>query len=132
MGGEAKMLDYVQLKDEGGLEPWPPLNDLPFAEVLEGNPEHSGRFDLGDFGTRTMAGVWRCTPGKFAYTYPGDEICTLLAGKIRVTEQDGTAHTYSAGDIFCTSKGEQVTWEVLETVRKVFFIHDPEAEQLAA
>ncbi len=66
------MLDYAHLKDEGGLEPWPPLNDLPFAEVLEGDPVHSGRFDLGGFGTRTMAGVWQCTPGKFAYTYPGE------------------------------------------------------------
>ena len=82
--------------------------------VLEGNPEHQGRFDLGGFGMRTMAGVWQCTPGKFEYTYPGDEICTLLAGKIHVTEQDGTTHTYTAGDIFYTSKGEQVTWVIEE------------------
>jgi len=81
------MLDYVTLKDEGGLEPWPPLGELPFVNVLEGNPEHQGRFDLGGFGMRTMAGVWQCTPGKFEYTYPGDEICTLLEGKIHVTEQ---------------------------------------------
>ena len=126
------MLDYAHLKNEGGLEPWPPMDDLPFVEVLEGSPEHSGRFDLGGFGTRTMAGIWQCTPGRFEYTYPGDEICTFLAGKARLTEGDGTVHTYSAGDTFYTSKGEQVTWEILETVRKVFFIHDLEAEQIAA
>ena len=126
------MLDYAQLKDEGGLEPWPPLGELPFVKVLEGDPVHEGRFDLGGFGTRTMAGVWQCTPGKFEYTYPGDEICTLLKGKIHVTEQDGTTHTYTAGDIFYTNKGEKVTWVIEETVRKVFFIHDPESEQLAA
>ncbi len=126
------MLDYTDLKDRGGLEPWPPLEELPFVNVLAGSPKHEGRFDLGGFGMRTMAGVWQCTPGKFEYTYPGDEICTLLAGKIHVTEQDGTVHTYGAGDTFYTSKGEQVTWVVEETVRKVFFIHDPAAEQLAA
>ena len=62
------MLDYVTLKDEGGLEPWPPLEELPFVNVLDGNPVHEGRFDLGGFGMRTMAGVWQCTPGKFDYT----------------------------------------------------------------
>ncbi len=49
-----------------------------------------------------------------------------------MTEQDGTTHTYTAGDIFYTNKGEKVTWVIEETVRKVFFIHDPESEQLAA
>ncbi len=77
------MLDYVTLKDEGGLEPWPPLEELPFVNVLDGNPVHEGRFDLGGFGMRTMAGVWQCTPGSFEYTYPGDEICTLLQGKVK-------------------------------------------------
>ena len=63
-----------------------------------------------------MAGVWQCTPGKFEYTYPGDEICTLLAGRIQVTDENGTMHEYGAGDIFYTRKGEVATWEILETV----------------
>jgi uncharacterized cupin superfamily protein len=126
------MLDYTTLKDKGGLEPWPAFKDLPFAKVLEGNPVHEGRFDLGGFGTRTMAGVWQCTRGKFEYTYPGDEICTLLEGHIRVTDKDGKVHDYRAGDTFFTSKGEFAIWEIVEPVKKVFFIHDLDAEQLAA
>lgn len=126
------MLDYKELKSKGGLEPWPPFDELPFVKVIEGNPQHSGRFDLGGFETRTMVGVWECTPGKFEYTYPGDEICTLIEGKIRVTEKDGTVHEYGAGDTFYTTKGETVTWEVVEKVRKVFHIHNIDAEKLAA
>ncbi len=126
------MLDYTVLKDKGDLVPWPRLEDLPFAKVLEGKPTHAGRFDLGGFGMRTMAGVWECTPGKFQYTYPGDEICTLLAGKLRVTDENGKVHNYKAGDIFYTRKSEVAVWEILETVRKVFFIHDPDAAKLAA
>jgi len=125
------MLDYTELKDKGGLVPWPTLEELPFVKVLSGNPVHSGRFDLGGFGVRTMAGVWQCTPGSFEYTYPGDEICTLIEGRISVVDEDGRTHEYGPGDTFYTRKGEVVMWTVIETVRKVFHIHDPDAEELA-
>jgi uncharacterized cupin superfamily protein len=125
------MLDYTMLKDEGGLTPWPPLRELDFVKVLDGDPVHSGRFDLGGFGKRTMVGVWECTPGRFEYTYPGDEICTLLAGRIQVVDEDGRSHEYGAGDTFYTRKGEVAIWTVLESVRKIFHIHDPDARELA-
>ena len=126
------MLDYTELKDKGGLEEWPAMSDLPFIKVLEGDPKHYGRFDLGGFTTRTSAGVWECTEGRFEYTYPGDEIATVLSGLIRLVDENGTAHEYGPGDTFYTSKGETVTWHVVEKVRKIFHIHDPAAEQLAA
>jgi uncharacterized protein len=125
------MLDYTELKDKGGLEPWPPMKELDFIEVLEGDPVHSGRFDVGGFGKRTMAGVWQCTPGRFEYTYPGDEICTLLEGKIQLVCEDGKTHNYKAGDTFYMRKGEVATWTVIETIRKIFHIHDPDSNDLA-
>ena len=36
------MLDYTELKDKGGLEPWPPMKELDFIKVLDGDPVHSG------------------------------------------------------------------------------------------
>ena len=125
------MLDFTELKDAGGLAPWPPMADLPFIKVTKGDPEHSGRFDVGGFGVRTMVGEWLCTPGSFEYTYPGDEFCTLLEGKVRIKCEGGKMHEYNAGDTFYTRKGEVAHWEVVETVRKIFLIHDPDAEDLA-
>lgn len=125
------MLDYTKLKDEGGLTPWPAMAQLDFVKVLEGDPVHSGRFDVGGFGTRTMAGVWQCTPGRFEYTYPADEICTLLEGRIQVGDEDGRTHEYEAGDTFYTRKGEVATWTVIETVRKIFHCHNPDSDELA-
>ena len=43
------MLDYTELKEEGGLVLWPPMEELPSINVLEGDPIHSGRFDVGNF-----------------------------------------------------------------------------------
>ena len=125
------MLDYTELKDKGGLEPWPPMKELDFIKVLDGDPVHSGRFDVGGFGKRTMAGVWQCTPGRFEYTYPGDEICTLLEGRIQLVCEDGKIHNYTAGDTFYMRKGEVATWTVIETIRKIFHIHDPDSNDLA-
>ena len=125
------MLDYTDLKDEGGLETWPGFDELPYARTLDGDPVQSGRFDAGGLGTRTMTGVWACTAGSFEYTYPGDEICTLLKGRIRLVSADGEAHEFAAGDTFYTRKGEVWNWTVVEPVRKIFHIHDPESDELA-
>ena len=131
IGEVLRVLDYTKLKNEGGLVPWPSMEELPFVNVIGGNPVHSGRFDVGNFGMRTMIGVWECTPGKFEYTYPGDEMCTLLEGKIQLQCEDGNTHNYVAGDTFYTRKGEIATWTVIETVRKVFSIHDPDSADLS-
>lgn len=70
----------------------PPMERLPFINVLEGDPIYSRRFDVENFGTRTMIGVLECTPRKFEYTYPDDEICTLLHEKIQLICEDGKVH----------------------------------------
>ena len=118
------MLNYKELNNEDGLESWPPFSDLDFVNVLSGDPQHRGRHDVGDFGARLQVGIWECTPGKFEYTYPGDEICTLLAGKIKITDANRKTHEFITGDSFFTVRGEIVTWEIIETVRKVFYIHN--------
>jgi len=51
------LLNYTALKDKGRLEPWPPMEDLPFIDDTKGGPVHSGRFDVGGFGMRTMVGM---------------------------------------------------------------------------
>ena len=129
--GGHQVLDYTELKDEGGLEAWPGFDELPYAKTVEGDPVQSGRFDSGGLGMRTMTGVWACTEGSFEYTYPGDEICTLLEGRIRLVSADGESHEFTAGDTFYNSKGEVWNWTVIEPVRKIFHIHDPDSDDLA-
>ena len=34
------MLDYTELKNKGGLVPWPLLEELPFVKVLERFPHN--------------------------------------------------------------------------------------------
>lgn len=122
------MLDYKELNTADGLEAWPPLSEQDCCELLDGDPQGKGRHDLGTFTSRLQVGVWECTPGKMVYTYPADEICTLLKGKLKITDATGNTREYSAGDTFFATKGESLTWEIVDTVRKVFMVCNADAE----
>ena len=78
-----------------------------------------------------MIGICECTPGKFEYTCPAGEICTLLHGRVQLICEDGKVHDYVAGDTFYTRKGEVATWIVIKTVKKIFSIHDLDSTELS-
>jgi hypothetical protein len=52
-------------------------------------------------------------------------MCHILEGEVRLTDKDGTARTFGAGESFVVSAGFEGTWENLTHVRKVFFILNP-------
>jgi uncharacterized cupin superfamily protein len=107
----------------GPLEPWGPRSG---ADV--GDPQTSGIefYAAADpDAPRVQVGVWECTPGGWSITdRPDTETMVLLAGRIRITDADGTEHALGAGDVFVLPKGWSGRWDVLETVRKVYVIND--------
>ena len=125
------LLNYAHLKDRTDLEPWPPIGELEGTRVLSGAPQHFGRLDLGDYDTDHMLGIWECTEGTFEWTEVGDELQIIVKGRLRIIERDGTTHEFGPGDTFFTRKGEVMTWEVLERVRKVFFAYNVEGRPVA-
>ena len=65
-----------------------------------------------------------CTLGTFECVESGDELQTVIEGKLRVIQADGVVHEFTSGDSFYTDKGESLIWEVVETVKKVFFTYN--------
>lgn len=117
------MQHYNQGLQQDGLEPLPPLTELG-AEILEGDPRQSARFDYGSLGTVMAAGIWACTQGKFTAVYPYNEYATILEGSVTITDADGKSVTYNPGDSHFVAKGETVTWDITTpTVKKAFFSH---------
>lgn len=106
----------------GPLEPWGPRMG---ADV--GDPQTSGIefYAAAEHGTPpAQVGVWECTPGGWTITdRPDTETMVLLAGRIRITDADGTEHALGAGDSFVLPKGWSGRWDVLETVRKLYVIN---------
>jgi uncharacterized cupin superfamily protein len=117
------MYVYCQAAHEQGLDQLPPLTEsYPTMEILSGDPRQSGRVDVSDQDGALSGGVWECTRGSFRFTYTFTELATLLEGRIAVTDADGVRHELAAGDSFLVRQGETVTWEILEDMRKTYFL----------
>lgn len=106
------------------LESWPPIRGTPGYKVLRGEPVPSGRLDVGAIDSTIRVGVWACSEGAFECIETGDELQTIVKGKLRIVEADGTAHEFAPGDAFFTRKGERLVWDVIEAVEKVFFTYN--------
>lgn len=73
-------------------------------------------------------GLWECMPGRFsADRSQSTEFCYFLAGRIVMTEQDGTRHELGAGDTILLPQGWKGVWEIVEHTRKLYVIHTPRA-----
>ncbi len=102
------------------LEPWPALETLDFVRVRAGTPQHSGLHLMGDADSPTQAGVWECSPGVFDYTFPDNELCKIVSGEVLLTDPHGNTRRLASGGILITERGDTLTWDIRQTVRKVF------------
>jgi uncharacterized cupin superfamily protein len=103
------------------LEPWPFDNPASDYRILRGEPRASGRLDAGADEGPWRLGIWACTAGVFECTELGDELQTLIRGRLVLTREDGESIECGPGDSIFTRKGERVTWDIREDVTKVFF-----------
>lgn len=108
------------------LEAWPFDNPKSDYKILLDDdyypepPQASGRIDSSTATSRV--GIWKCTRGKFQCTEQGDELMTILSGKVRVTDvHSGQVVELGPGQSMFSYHGKRVTWEVLEDVTKVFY-----------
>ena len=108
------------LRDPGTVA-LPPYASKPNATV--GDPRDATLTLTDDPATGVSSGVWECTPGTFAKdaaTYT--EICHFLSGRSIITAEDGTATETGPGEVVVFQHGWKGTWEVVETVRKVWVV----------
>ena len=118
------MKPYLKNQIQENLLELPRLHDTPGYEVIEGDPHCSIRMDRGTPSTVSRMGIWMCTPGTFRCVEKGDELQTVIEGRLCITMEDGSSFEFGPGDSFYTEKGERVIWKITETVQKVFFTYD--------
>lgn len=103
------------------LEPWPFDNPASDYKILRGSPRASGRLDYGANDGPQRLGIWSCTEGAFECTELGDELQTIIRGRLTLTRVGGESISCGPGDSIFTRKGERVIWDISEDVTKVFF-----------
>lgn len=93
----------------------------PRTPALAGAPVESVHVLHNDAGGRS--GIWECTPGSFDSARNGDtELMHFLAGAGTITTADGTVHDIRKGVVLVAPDGWRGTWDIRETVRKVYTI----------
>ncbi len=74
---------------------------------------------------RFKSGFWASEPGRAEVHYLKDELCVLLEGTVRLTDEAGRVETYRGGDTFLIPNGFKGVWETVEPTRKFYAIHTP-------
>jgi uncharacterized protein len=97
------------------LEDWGPLDEATGEEMAAHGVE------LWVDG-ESSAGIWQCAPGPSRWTLETNEVIYLVAGRMTVTPDGGEAAQIGVGDMAVFPKGWTGTWELHETVRKVYSI----------
>ena len=95
------------------------LDALPLdpGTVLSGRAEAGIRL-LGRHGAAEI-GVWELTPGTVT-DVESDEVFVVVAGRGTVTFSDGSSVALQPGAVVRLVDGDRTTWEITETLRKVY------------
>jgi len=94
-----------------------PTTPLDPGTVLDGAPAAGSRALAAVAGVEV--GVWEMSPGT-ATDVEVDEVFVVLSGSGTVTFEDGEAVELGPGSVVRLREGEQTTWVVRETLRKIY------------
>ena len=97
------------------LEDWGPL------EEATGDPMATHGLEMWVVGGKS-AGIWQCTPGPSYWVQDENEVIYVLSGRMTVTPDGGEPAEVKAGDVAVFPTGWKGTWDIHETVRKVYSI----------
>ena len=92
--------------------------------MVSGSPRQQVWNAFSDPEGRFHVGRWASTPGAWRVSYDERELCHLLTGVVRLTDDQGAQRTYRAGDTFMVNKGFSGTWEVIESCSKIYAIYE--------
>ena len=102
------------------LEDWGPLEEATSEEAPM--QTHGLTMWTGPEGSGQETGIWQCTAGPSYWVQEENEFIYLLSGSLTVTPDGGKPATFGAGDSAMFPRGWRGTWDLHETVRKVYAI----------
>ena len=95
------------------------------ARLVAGSPLQVVANVYSDPGNAFHCGAWEGDVGTWRVAYTEHEFCHLLAGRVRMTSQDGSEQMFVTGDSFVIPAGFEGLWEVLEPARKLYAVYEP-------
>jgi uncharacterized protein len=108
---------YLAAAATAELEDWGPL------EEATGGPMQTSGVTFWKDGDQE-AGVWECTPGPSHWTLDTHEFVQILSGRMTVTPEGAEPTEISAGDTAVFPRGWTGSWQIHETIRKVYVLFE--------
>lgn len=108
---------YLTGAESAELEDWGPLPEAT------GTPMATSGVTLWEHGGAS-AGIWECEPGLSFWKLDTHEVIHIIAGSMTVTAEGGTGTELKIGDVAVFPRGWVGTWDIHETVRKVFAVFE--------
>ena len=112
-----KIIDFSALKSPESATP-------AAANLIAGDPRQQIWNAFSDPDGRFHVGRWASTVGMWRINYKERELCHILTGIVRLTDDLGVQRTYESGDTFMIDRGFSGTWEVLEDCSKIYAIYE--------
>ncbi len=100
--------------------------DTPPDRVVAGSGHARVWNAFSDASGRFHAGHWQAEPGRIAVNYTETELCVLLVGRVRLTDEKNNAIGFGPGDAFVIEAGFRGTWESIGRVTKIYAILEPD------
>lgn len=98
-----------------------PSHDRPRPErLVRGDPSRTTWEHYANPSGEVSCGVWACEVGawRIAFDETSDEYFHVLEGRIRITDDEGNACEFGAGEACVIPAGFTGVFEVLEPVKK--------------
>lgn len=97
------------------LEDWGPLDEATGPEM------RTSGITIWQDGDDEV-GIWECTPGPSRWLLQTNELVHVVKGKMTVAIDGGAPVELGVGDTAVFPKGWAGTWDIHETLRKVYAI----------
>jgi uncharacterized cupin superfamily protein len=102
-------------------------SEVDFPNVdrrVTGNPKRITRNHYSNSSDEVFAGEWSCEVGSWRIEFgpTEDEFFFVTEGRVRITDEDGTAVEVGAGESLLIPAGFKGVFAVLEAVKKHYMI----------
>jgi uncharacterized cupin superfamily protein len=98
------------------LEDWGPLEEATGPEM------QTAGLTLWKDEAGSETGIWECTPGPSRWRLETNELVHVLNGSMTVTADGFDPIEVGPGDVLTFPRGWEGTWDIHETLRKVYAI----------
>ena len=98
------------------LEDWGPLEEATGPEMT------TSGITIWSDESGSETGIWQCTAGPSHWTLETNEFVNILSGSMTVTPDGGDPVEIGPGDTVLFPIGWSGTWEIHETLRKLYVI----------